>query len=192
MSNYSRTDDENDSYSECDGNQCSDIWDAYLIKFNETGEVEWENTFSSLDLFNENYDWAGEAIDLTDDGGAIIRIDNGRFGFLRIDNVQNILNNHNKSEKLTKFILNDNYPNPFKSSTRISYVLTEKASVKIDIYNVYGINIESLLINDQFSGLNSIAWEAKDKYDKNIPSEMYFYIIKAGDNKLTKKMLLLK
>ena len=35
------------------------------------------------------YDWAGEDIDLTSDGGAIIAIDNGEFGFLKLSNVQN-------------------------------------------------------------------------------------------------------
>ena len=50
------------------------------------------STFSSLDVSSQNYDWAGEDIDLTDDGGAIIAVDNGRFGFLKISNVQNLLN----------------------------------------------------------------------------------------------------
>ena len=43
--------------------------------------MDWQTTFSSLDVSNQNYDWAGEDIDLTDDGGAIIAVDNGRFGF---------------------------------------------------------------------------------------------------------------
>ena len=77
------------NYSECNGNDCSDTWNAYLIKFNNDGLVEWDETYSSLDLFNYAYDWAGEDIDLTSDGGAIIAIDNGEFGFLKLSNVQN-------------------------------------------------------------------------------------------------------
>ncbi|MAQ43170.1 MAG: hypothetical protein CMG25_01605 [Candidatus Marinimicrobia bacterium] len=77
------------NYSECNGNDCSDTWNAYLIKFNNNGDIEWEETFSSLDLFNYAYDWAGEDIDLTDDGGAIIAIDSGQFGFLKLNNIQN-------------------------------------------------------------------------------------------------------
>ena len=79
------------SYSECNGNDCSDTWNAYLIKFDNNGLVEWDVTYSSLDLFNYVYDWAGEDIDLTNDGGAIIAIDNGQFGFLKISNIQNNL-----------------------------------------------------------------------------------------------------
>tara|TARA_Y100001935_G_scaffold247135_1_gene242624 strand:- start:4818 stop:6158 length:1341 start_codon:yes stop_codon:yes gene_type:complete len=78
------------NYSECNGNDCSDTWNAYLIKFDNQGNIEWETTFASLDVFNESYDWAGEDIDLTEDGGAIIGVDSGRFGFLKINNVQNL------------------------------------------------------------------------------------------------------
>lgn len=44
-----------------------------------------------IDIFNFAYDWAGEDIDLTDDGGAIIAIDSGQFGFLKLNNIQNNL-----------------------------------------------------------------------------------------------------
>ena len=77
------------NYSECNGNDCSDTWHAYLLKFDNNGVLEWETTFSSLDLFNYAYDWAGEDIDLTNDGGAIIAIDSGQFGFLKVNNIQN-------------------------------------------------------------------------------------------------------
>ena len=65
------------NYSECNGNDCSDTWKAYLVKFSNDGSIDWESTFGSLDVFNFAYDWAGEDIDLTDDGGAIIAIDSG-------------------------------------------------------------------------------------------------------------------
>ena len=44
-----------------------------------------------IDIFNFAYDWAGEDIDLTDDGGAIIAIDSGQFGFLKLNNIQDNL-----------------------------------------------------------------------------------------------------
>ena len=53
--------------------------------------IDWQSTFGSLDVFNFAYDWAGEDIDLTSDGGAIIAIDSGQFGFLKINNIQNNL-----------------------------------------------------------------------------------------------------
>ena len=71
------------SYSECSDTVCSDQWEAYIVKFDSNGNVQWEETYRSDD-FGEEGDWAAEDIDLTTDGGAIIAIDNGQFGFLKI------------------------------------------------------------------------------------------------------------
>ena len=43
-------------------------------------EIAWEQTFGG----GKNVDWAGEDLDLTSDGGAIVAVDNGKFGFLKI------------------------------------------------------------------------------------------------------------
>ena len=74
------TGDEYSSYSECNGNDCSDSWRVYLIKYNSSGVIEWESTFASM----ENGDWAGEDICLTSEGGAEVAVDNSQFGFLKI------------------------------------------------------------------------------------------------------------
>ena len=51
--------------------------------WNSNGEVVWEKTFGGY----EGMDWAGEAIDLTNDGGSIIAVDDGSFGFLKTSNI---------------------------------------------------------------------------------------------------------
>ena len=58
----------------------SDVWHVYLVKLNAAGAIEWDKTYSATD----GNDWAGEAIALTADGGAIIAVDNGGFGFLKV------------------------------------------------------------------------------------------------------------
>ena len=75
------------SYSDCNGDVCSDQWEAYIVKFSDSGTVEWEETYSS----NSGVDWAAEDIDLTSDGGAIIAVDNSQFGFLKIASFTEIL-----------------------------------------------------------------------------------------------------
>jgi len=75
------TGDEYGNYNrKCGSNESSNTWRVYLIKFLTNGIVEWEKTY-----IGEQGDWAGEDIDLTTDGGAIIAVDNGQFGFLKID-----------------------------------------------------------------------------------------------------------
>ena len=57
------------------------IWHVYLIKYDADGNLEWQTTYSPAD----GGDWAGEDIDLAADGTPIIAVDNGQFGFLKLD-----------------------------------------------------------------------------------------------------------
>ena len=68
------------AYSDCNSEGCSDQWEAYIVKFDRDGVVDWQETYSS----SNGQDWAAEDIDLTSDGGAIIAVDSSRFGFLKI------------------------------------------------------------------------------------------------------------
>ena len=59
----------------------SNTWHIYLVKYDANGFIEWQQTYGS----ENGIDWAGEALDLTPDGGAIIGVDNGGFGYLKIE-----------------------------------------------------------------------------------------------------------
>lgn len=61
----------------------SDQWEAYIVKYDANGNLEWQATYNSDD-FGQEGSWAAEDIDLTSDGGAIIAVDNGQFGFLKL------------------------------------------------------------------------------------------------------------
>mgnify|MGYP001161361072 FL=1 len=79
------TGDEYGNYNRKCGNDGdnSNTWHVYIIRYNSNGEVVWEKTFGG----DEGMDWAGEAIDLTNDGGSIIAVDDGSFGFLKTSNI---------------------------------------------------------------------------------------------------------
>ena len=74
-------------YSDCNGGVCSDQWEAYLVKFDQDGNVDWEETYSG----GNGMDWAAEDIDLTSDGGAIVAVDNSQFGFLKLSSFTDCL-----------------------------------------------------------------------------------------------------
>ena len=57
----------------------SNIWHVYLLKYDANGNLEWQKTYGG------DGDWAGEALDITQDGGIIIAVDDGSFGFLKIE-----------------------------------------------------------------------------------------------------------
>jgi len=85
------------------------------------------------------------------------------------------------------FSLSRNYPNPFNASTTISYDLPTQSEVKIEIYDLLGRKIETLLAGTQPAGSHSVVWNAEDA-----SSGVYFYRIEAGDFVETRKCVLLK
>ena len=74
------TGDEYWSYSKCDGDECSDAWRVYVLKFDAVGTLEWEATYGP-----SRGDWAGEDICITQDGDFVVAVDNGAFGFLKLN-----------------------------------------------------------------------------------------------------------
>jgi len=85
------------------------------------------------------------------------------------------------------YMLTQNYPNPFNSSTIIQYNLPDEAYVTVNVYDLLGRNIETLVSQQQIAGFYQIAWNAD-----HVPSGIYFYKIQAGDFIDTKKMILMK
>ncbi|MCD6162732.1 MAG: T9SS type A sorting domain-containing protein [candidate division Zixibacteria bacterium] len=85
------------------------------------------------------------------------------------------------------FSLSQNYPNPFNPTTTIAYDLPKQSHVNIDIYDILGRQVETLVNKQQPAGYHQAIWNANSK-----PSGMYFYKLKAGEFTETKKMLLLK
>ena len=91
-----------------------------------------------------------------------------------------------------KLSLSQNYPNPFNPITKIHYNLTDAVKVKIDIYDIRGRKVKSLLNQFQEPGFKSIQWNASNDLGEKVSSGMYFYRIETQDFKQTKKMILLK
>ncbi|MCD4664186.1 MAG: T9SS type A sorting domain-containing protein, partial [Bacteroidales bacterium] len=91
---------------------------------------------------------------------------------------------------LTK--LHGNYPNPFNPTTNIKFDLNETLKVQIDIFNIKGQKVNTLINSELDSGNHSIVWNGNDSSGKKVSSGIYFYKMKAGKYQETKKMILLK
>lgn len=85
------------------------------------------------------------------------------------------------------FNLAQNYPNPFNARTTIEYNLPLDTDVTIEIFDILGRKIETLLKGNQSSGAHSVVWNAD-----NVATGLYFYRIQAGDFSEIKQMTLLK
>jgi hypothetical protein len=90
------------------------------------------------------------------------------------------------------FVLRQNYPNPFNSSTLIIYNLPKHAHVTVEIFNVLGQRIRSLVDDEQSVGSYVIEWDGRSDDGHELGTGVYFYRVAAGDQVEVKKMLLLK
>ena len=80
------------------------------------------------------------------------------------------------SEQPLHFSLEQNYPNPFNPSTKIKFDLPKAGKVKIEVFNLLGRKIETLLNKHMSSGSHEIEFTKT-----NLPSGVYLYRIEAGD-----------
>ncbi|UCE65246.1 MAG: T9SS type A sorting domain-containing protein, partial [Candidatus Zixiibacteriota bacterium] len=90
------------------------------------------------------------------------------------------------------FFISQNYPNPFNPYTTLSYGLPRDSDVRIDIFNILGQRVVTLVNEFQTAGFKSISWGGKDRSGDNVSSGIYFYTIEAGDYRDSRKMLLIK
>ena len=90
------------------------------------------------------------------------------------------------------FTLNQNYPNPFNPSTSISFSIPEVANVKIEIRDISGRLIKSLVNGFQKAGLTKLNWNSTNEAGENVSAGVYFYSVKVNNDIQTKKMILLK
>lgn len=101
----------------------------------------------------------------------------------------------NTSSLPAEYALNQNYPNPFNPSTVIQYALPvfhKNANVKLDIYNMLGQKVRTLVNKQQASGRYSVEWDGKNDAGKSVTSGLYVYRINAGTFVEVKKMLFIK
>src|SRR5690606_11187773 len=101
---------------------------------------------------------------------------------LKKQSVENDLNN-----LPTEYAIEQNYPNPFNPSTEIRYQLPENAHVKIEVYDILGSLVSTLINEEMEAGYHSITFNAG-----SLSSGVYFYQIKSSEFTATKKLILLK
>ncbi len=85
------------------------------------------------------------------------------------------------------FSLSQNYPNPFNPTTQIEYALPRDARVRLEIYNLLGQKVATLVDEYQRAGYRSVRWDAR-----GLASGVYLYRLQAGDFTAVKKLVVIK
>jgi hypothetical protein len=92
----------------------------------------------------------------------------------------------------TEFELMQNYPNPFNPTTTISYALPNRSDMTLNVYDVNGRLIRTLVNGVQSAGSHSVTWNGLNSTGEMVPSGLYIYRMSAGDFSKTGRMTLLK
>jgi len=144
------------------------------------GMYVWPNAFIGMNYQEEiDYlkEWIQERIQWIDD--SIFRIYNGTEPM-------------QTSPLPQRFILGQNYPNPFNSHTIIPIILAKKSRIQIDIFNVLGQKVRSLIDEERGAGSYIIQWDGTDQFNNSLPSGVYIYRLHTDKNSISKKMLYLQ
>ncbi|MDD3096511.1 MAG: choice-of-anchor J domain-containing protein, partial [Candidatus Cloacimonetes bacterium] len=88
--------------------------------------------------------------------------------------------------------LKGNYPNPFNPETTIRFSVKEAGPVSIDIYNLKGQLVKTLLSDNKAAGEHSVIWKGTDNNNQPVSSGVYFYKMNAGKYSSTRKMIMMK
>ena len=91
-----------------------------------------------------------------------------------------------------RFALAQNYPNPFNPSTTIEFALPERSTVVLEVFNILGQRVRTLLDEDLPAGEHSLLWNGDFENGRPCPSGIYFYRLRTGDHSLVRKMALVK
>ncbi|MEO8210830.1 MAG: T9SS type A sorting domain-containing protein, partial [bacterium] len=175
-------------YALCGASRFGDRINFIKVNFDGT---ETENRIIN---YISDFLWFSNSINKTSDNGFVIAgmaglekdlnilvIKTDSIGYAPVS-IKNI-----NSELPASFKLYQNYPNPFNPGTNIKYQIVNSNFVELKIYDVLGKQVATLVNQKQSAGTYSVDWNAS-----NFPSGVYFYSIKAGSFKETKRMILLK
>lgn len=88
--------------------------------------------------------------------------------------------------------LKQNYPNPFKGNTTISWVMAKDEPVKIEIYNLRGQKVTTLYDGWGKKGRQAVSWDAKDAKGQSVASGVYFYRLSTPKESKVQKMMVIK
>ena len=89
------------------------------------------------------------------------------------------------------FMLGQNYPNPFNPSTMIPYQLPTAMQVRLEVFNVLGQHIATLVDEERPAGFHAARWDATDGTGQAVAAGVYFYRLRGEGVELTQRMVLI-
>jgi hypothetical protein len=91
-----------------------------------------------------------------------------------------------------RFSVSQNYPNPFNPSTVIEFKMPHPGFVSLDIFDVAGRKVRTLVSDYRGAGAQKVGWDGRDDEGGLVSSGVYFYRVTAAGFREARKMVLLR
>ena len=88
--------------------------------------------------------------------------------------------------------LDPNFPNPFNASTQIAYRLAAPGLARLEIYNILGQSVRTLVNQFQPAGFYQVRWDARDQRGSALAAGVYLTRLRHPDGAQTRRLLYLK
>jgi hypothetical protein len=138
-------------------------------------------------FFDDN-DYGGAAAQSVGSG----TLNGGKLRYMALDLNLGFQQSDNTNIPDATAVLSQNHPNPFNPSTRIDFQIREADDVKLEIFNIKGQKVKTLLEGFIPAGNYSREWNGTNDAGKKVTSGLYFYKLSCKEFSLTKKMILLQ
>ena len=118
-----------------------------------------------------------------------------QFGKIYIDDfriVDNVILSTLENNFESAVSLGRNFPNPFNSSTEISFSVQNKTFIQLSIYDIVGNKIIDLVQQNYQPGQHRVRWDGLNQNGKEVSSGMYIYTIVSDQSKSSLPMILIK
>ena len=96
------------------------------------------------------------------------------------------------SKKIKRFSLQQNFPNPFNPKTNISFYLYRTSAIILNVYDIRGCKIHTIISDIFQAGHYNVIWEGKNNNGIYVPSGLYIYSLESSKFSLSRKMLLIR
>lgn len=193
-----RGEEEDTFLSAAETNDGGFILAGFSESYNEDGDEQiWFTKLNSDgdSLWSKNLNQNGVLRDITQTGEGSFLVA-GQIGFGGSGNLakfnQNVATSATPVTEPASFKLKQNYPNPFNPSTKIEFSLEQSSNVTIDVYNMLGEKIKTLVNGRRTAGTYTVEWNGTNQMGAQVSSGMYLYRLKTNQQSVTQKMTLIK
>lgn len=156
------------------------------IYMSENGGENWQEMMNGL----PGYFGIINKIRIDPNDSRLIYAATNGYGVLKYQRKPTSVENNRKKQISKTYVLHQNYPNPFNPETEIRYEIPKSCKVVINIFNIKGEKIKTLVNEIKMAGNYAIKWDGFNETDERVSSGIYLCQMVSDNFRSVKKMVL--